>query len=283
MKKQAPIALLAAGKTRDSFLRRVPHITERLGPVGSTSLRLASRIVNILQAGVPVGTLEAFAQAAVILISVPDSWLEQFQDELLRCDFRWKEKTVLLFDSKMDSAALGKLADAGAAVGSITPVPLFDEKLAVVEGSRKAVQAARKLMRSPGVRVLTMDAGQKSLFTAGTGFATSLALPLLAASVETLRASGIDQNQALSLAEKLFQKTMRTYLKSGRRGWEGALSAQDRDGVRRQVQALFRESPLLAAYYYENAIKVSEILKQDPAWIREAVHEVYSTKAAGAI
>lgn len=282
MKKQAPIALLAAGRTRDSFLRRVPNVAERLGPVGSSSLRLASRIVNILQAGVPVDSLEAFAQATVILISVPDSWLEQFQDELLRCEFSWKGKCVLLFESKLDSGALGKLAEAGAAVGSITPVPLFDEKLVVLEGSRKAVQEGRKLMTSPGIRVLTMDAGRKSLFSAGTGFATSLALPLLAASVETLRASGIEQNDALALAEKLFQRTLRAYLKSGRKGWEGPLPAQDTDSVRSQVQALFRESPQLASYYYENAIKVSEILRQDPAWIREVVKEVYP-KAAAAI
>jgi len=282
MKKQAPIALLAAGRTRDSFLRRVPNVAERLGPVGSSSLRLASRIVNILQAGVPVDSLEAFAQATVILISVPDSWLEQFQDELLRCQFSWKGKCVLLFESKLDSGALGKLAEAGAAVGSITYVPLFDDKLVVLEGSRKAVQEGRKLMTSPGIRVLTMDAGRKSLFSAGTGFATSLALPLLAASVETLRASGIEQNDALALAEKLFQKTLRVYLKSGRKGWEGPLPAQDIEGVRSQVQALFRESPQLASYYYENAIKVSEILKQDPAWIREVVKEVH-LKAAGAI
>lgn len=282
MKKQAPIALLAAGRTRDSFLRRVPNVAERLGPVGSSSLRLASRIVNILQAGVPVDSLEAFAQANVILISVPDSWLEQFQDELLRCEFSWKGKCVLLFESKLDSGALGKLAEAGASVGSITPVPLFDEKLVVLEGSRKAVQEGRKLMTSPGIRVLTMDAGRKSLFSAGTGFATSLALPLLAASVETLRASGIEQNDALALAEKLFQRTLRAYLKSGRKGWEGPLPAQDTDSVRSQVQALFRESPQLASYYYENAIKVSEILKQDPAWIREVVKELYP-KAAAAI
>jgi predicted short-subunit dehydrogenase-like oxidoreductase (DUF2520 family) len=282
MKKQAPIALLAAGRTRDSFLRRVPNVAERLGPVGSSSLRLASRIVNILQAGVPVDSLEAFAQASAVLISVPECWLEQFQEKLLRCEFSWKGKCVLLCDSKLDSGALGGLADAGAAVGSITPVPLFDEKVAVVEGSRKAVQEARKLMTSPGLRVLTMDAGRKALFSAGTSFATSLVLPLLAASVETLRASGLEQNDAVSLTEKLFLRTLRSYLKAGRKGWEGPLPAQDTDSVRSQVQALFRESPLLAAYYYENALKVSEILKQDPAWIREVARDVYP-QAASAI
>ncbi|MFN7934781.1 MAG: DUF2520 domain-containing protein [Bryobacteraceae bacterium] len=243
-------------------------------------MRLASRIVNILEAGRPVDSLEAFAQASVILISVPDSWLERFEDELLRCNFSWKGKSVLLFESKRDSSALSKLAAAGAAVGSLTPLLLFDEKAVVLEGSRKAVQEGRKLVTSPGIRVLTMNAGRKPLFSAGAGFATSLALPLLAASVETLRAAGIEQSDALALTEKLFLKTLRSYIKSGRKGWEGALPAQDSDAIRSQVEALFHESPLLAVYYFENALRVSEIMKQDPAWIRELARDFY-LKASG--
>lgn len=189
-----------------------------------------------------------------------------------------EKRSAVRFEAGQRS--IGKLANAGASTGSITPVPLFDEKLAVLEGNPKAVREGRKLMTSPGIRVLTMDAGAKSLFSAGAGFATSLALPLLAASVETLRASGIEQNDAVALTEKLFQKTLRAYLKSGRKGWEGPLPAQDTDTIRSQVQALFRKSPLLASYYYENALKVSEILRQDPAWIRQVAGEVYP-KAAG--
>ncbi|MBI3682680.1 MAG: DUF2520 domain-containing protein [Acidobacteria bacterium] len=260
-------------------MTRIPRLRDRLGPVRSSSYRLASRIANVLGAGQPVELVEALAGADLLLISMPARWLPGCVDELLEAPFVWTAKTILLCDRELDSLALDKLARAGATVGSLSPVDGFDERLYVVEGDRKAVRQARWLLEQPGVKVVAIDPGQKALYSAGICFATSMALPLLTASVETLRSSGLGQNDALAVADRLFQRTLRAYVKSGRKGWDGPLPSQDLSVIRGHVQALFRISPLLASYYYENAVQVTQILRQDPSWLRSLAGEIRARAA----
>lgn len=248
---------------------------ERLGPVRSSSYRLASRISNLLGAGFPVENLEAFASCTVILISVPESWLCGMLQELAEAGLEWKSKTVLLCDSTCDSGVLSPLGAAGAATGSLTPVDGPDGRLYVAEGDRKAIAQAKILVGGPGVKVIPMDHGRKSLYLAGVNFATGLALPLLAASVETLRATGVDQNDAVVIAERLFQRTLRAYLKGGRRAWEGELVVKNQQAIRRQVQSLFEVSPHLAGYFYQNAMQAAKLFRQDPTWLKELAEDAY--------
>lgn len=280
MKRMVYAALLAAGKTRDSFLRRVPRLDVKLGPVRSTSFRLASRISNLLGAGYPVGHLNDFASCRVILVSMPESWLPSIVDELLEAPWDWKAKTVLLCNSESDSSVLDKLAFVGAATGSLTPVEGFDDRLFVAEGQSKAIRMARIFVGGPDVRVISMEPGRKALYSAGINFATGLALPLLAASVETLRACGIHHNEAQMIADRLFQRTLRSYMKAGRRAWEGPLLVQDQQAIRRQVQALFLTSPQLAGYFYENALQIAQLFKQDAKWLSELEEDAYPKAAS---
>src|SRR5689334_6896202 len=110
MRKSESIALLMAGNTRLPMLRRLPRLQERIGPLRSTSFRLASRIANALGAGAPVQDWDAFDLCATILISVPDSILCKSIEELVAAPLRWKSKTVLLCASRFDSSALEQLA-----------------------------------------------------------------------------------------------------------------------------------------------------------------------------
>lgn len=269
MNRSAPLALLAAGKIRDSFLTRLPRLEERLGPVRSSSYRLASRIANFLGAGYSVHCLEEFARSKIILISLPAVWLDPMVKELAAMDFDWKAKTVLLCEGQLDSEHLVPLAERGAATGSVVPVCAGDDSLFLGEGDRRALREARQLVEAPGVRLIAMDRGRKALFAAAASFATSLTLPMLAASVETMRASGVGQNEAQVLVERLFQRTMRAYLKGGRKGWEGPLPMQNKEAVRAQMEALFDLSPQLAAYFFENALMAAQLFRQDPKWLAD--------------
>lgn len=248
----------------------------------SSSYRLASRIANLLGAGTPQDSLDAFARSSIILISMPERWIPSVVDQLLEQPFNWKPKTVLLCESGLDSHVLTRLRYLGCATGSITPMPSFDEPMYVLEGDRKAMREARWVVESPGVRTIQMDAGNKALFSAGVSFASALALPLLTASVETLRACGIESNDAVTIADRLFQRTVRTYVKSGRKGWEGALPAQDVEATRSHLQALFQRNPILASYYYENALQVVQMFRKDAQWLSQLRSDVYPISAAGA-
>jgi len=250
--------------------------------VCSTSYRLASRIANLLGAGVPQVGLDAFAGSSIILISMPERWIPSIIDQLLEQQFEWKRKTVLLCESGLDSRVLARLRYQGCATGSITPMPGFDEPMYILEGDRKALREARMVVESSGTRTINMDAGSKALFSAGVSFATALALPLLTASVETLRACGIEPADAVTIADRLFQRTVRTYVKSGRKGWEGSLPAQDVEATRSHLQALFQRNPILASYYYENALQVVQMFRKDPHWLSQLRSDVYPMSSTAA-
>jgi predicted short-subunit dehydrogenase-like oxidoreductase (DUF2520 family) len=210
---------------------------------------------------------------------MPEPWLLPALDDLLEAPIRWKHKMVLLCGSQFDSGVLGKLAFVGASTASITPVPGLDGRVCVVEGDRRAANAARRLLDQPGVKVVTMNRGKKPLFEAGVTFATGLALPLLTASVESLRGCGMNSRDSLYVSERLFQQTLRAYSKAGRKGWEGPVSIEDKDTVRRQVKALFQFDPLLASYFFESAHHAVRLFRKDPAWIEELQSEIGSQAA----
>ena len=181
MKSFESVGLLAAGKVRDSFLRNIPLLAEKLGPVRSSSLRLASRICGILGAGRPADSFDAFEQCQLVLISMPEPWLPAAVDELLEAAVDWKSKTVLVCDAELESTAIQKLSFVGAATGSLAAVDGFDGSLYVAEGDRKAIRDARALVERPETRLVTIDTGHKAQYVAGLSFATSLVLPLVTA------------------------------------------------------------------------------------------------------
>lgn len=280
MKRLLSLGLLATGKVRDSYLNQIPGLADRLGPVGSSSLRLASRICGLLDGGSPVDSLREFAEVDTILIYTPENWLSGLVDALVDAPFAWRNKTVLLCDSQLDSDALRKLSFLGASTGSITPVRNFDGQLIVLEGDRKAVKQARQLVQDNDVKVLEIDRGKKALMSAGISFSTTLVLPLLAATVETLRACGMDQNEALMVSDRMFQRTLRNYVRSGKKGWTGPLPAQDSEAMRRQIYALLQRSPRLGNYFYESSLQAMQMFRRDPEWLKD-VRVSALAKAAG--
>jgi predicted short-subunit dehydrogenase-like oxidoreductase (DUF2520 family) len=241
---------------------------------------LASRICGILGCGHPVDSFAEFDRCDLILISVPAPWLPAAADELLESTLQWRNKTVLLCDPEIESGALSKLAFVGAMTASLTPVEGLEGKFFIAEGDRRAIRAAKRLVEQDGVRVLTIESGRKAHYRAGVTFATTLAMPLVTACVETFRAAGLDQNEATMVATRLFSRTMQSYVKAGRRSWEGPLVGRNLETIRRQVQALLQTSPALASYFYESSLMAVQLMRQDPKWLTKLATDVYP-KVAG--
>ncbi len=262
MQTQKPVALLAAGRFSSSFLMRMPRLAERIGPVGSTSLRLASRFSNLLNAGHPVAGMTAIADCQTILIScpMPEYFVKRILEER---SADWKGKALLLCDSALGSESLAAVKSVGISAASLTPVEGADGGLFVAEGCRPALKSAKWLLEGAGAQMLRVNAGEKALYSAGVCLATSLALPLVAAAAETLRASGLSANQALEVTERLIARTLRSYRKAGRNGWEGPVPRGDVESMSRQLHALAASDPAVAHFYYNVAAVALNLFKQD--------------------
>ena len=126
MKKARSAGLIGAGNLADSLPVRLHRLSESLGPVKSTSLRVASRISNTLRAGRPVVSYRDFDSCSLILVSVPSDHLPRVVTDLLAAGISWRGKSILLCSDWQDSSELAHLAARGASVGSISLVPGFD-------------------------------------------------------------------------------------------------------------------------------------------------------------
>lgn len=266
MAKPQPIALIAEGQLSRSFLSRLPHLRERLGPVKAASPRVASRIVNTLRAGRPAPDYASLAACRAVLIYVPGPRLREIQEQMLAAA-PWRNKVALLCDEVLSSTTLAPLAQAGSFVASLAPIEGFEERRFVAEGDPQGVRLARLLVEDGRRRVIEIAPGGKDLFLAGLDFATSLFTPMAAAATECLKGTGLPTGAASSIVERLFDRSLRGYVKAGRKSWGGPLALKDQEQVRRHLEALFRASPLLASYYTESALFALRLFREETGWL----------------
>src|SRR5580658_3744993 len=110
MKKAQSVGLIATGSLTDSPLTRFWFLPERLGPVKSATYRVASRIVNMLQAGHPVKDYEEFEECDLILVCVPEETISDVVSEIFSAGISWRGKAVVLCSTWLDSGELKELA-----------------------------------------------------------------------------------------------------------------------------------------------------------------------------
>jgi hypothetical protein len=215
--KKRPLALVGAGPVSRSFLVRLPWVTEQIGPIFSFSYRLASRIANSLRAGFPSADYRDFDDVRTLLVSVPARLLPLTVDQLLASPVDWRHRAVLLCDAEQDSRALAALAARGAAVASFAPLEGFDPNWLLLEGDRPALITARRLLAHRDVRLIELRPNRKAAYLAGIAFLGDLSVPTLAAAGDCFRHAGLSPHLTAMLIERLSQRTLRGFLKSGRK------------------------------------------------------------------
>lgn len=219
MKKAKPVALIETGNLSASPLARFRFPSEALGPVKASSFRLASRIVNRLEAGHPVKDFEEFDACPLILICVPDAALPAVIRELSAAAINWEGKALVLCSALRDSRELQQFAARGAAVGSLSPIPGFEEVRYLIEGDRLAVLETRRLMDRCQAPSIGIGRDLKPFYLAALACTGPAAFALVMAASECLRHAGVTPGNSVAILEKQLNKTLRSYLRGGRRNY----------------------------------------------------------------
>jgi len=207
-----------------------------------------------MRAGYAVESYGDLKDAGTVVIAVPDELLPSVLSELAAAPLEWAGKVALLCDSPRDSAELGSLAQQGAAVGSLSPIPGLPHRY-VVEGDRRAVRAARRLIEEGPARAFELARGHKPVFLATLCFTGPLLMPLADAASRCLRAAGLPAPACNHIGGQLIHKTLRSYLHAGRKAWSGL---PDAGQLARQVAALEASDPELARCYRTLATLAAE-------------------------
>lgn len=253
MKKAQPVALIGSGRLTDSPVTRLLKGSAALGPVMAPSFRLASRIANSLRAGHAVKDYSELDSCRVILLSIPPETLPSVIANLSAAEINWTNKSVVLCSRLRDSSELISLSTRGASIGSLSPIPGFEDALYLLEGDAAAIRESSRLLKQQHKRVVAIERDHKQFYLAAQTCTASLAFALQLAAAECLGRAGISSTLALSILEKQLMKTLRSYAKAGRKVYPPPT------GLANQLRALSSIEPELA-HYLEQGSKLASRL-----------------------
>jgi predicted short-subunit dehydrogenase-like oxidoreductase (DUF2520 family) len=217
MKKGQAIGLIGAGKITDSPLVRMWALRERLGPVKAPSLRVASRISNSLRAGHPVVDYKEFEDCALILISVPDSLLPKIVTELLPQPLTWSNKAVVLCSAVLGTKDLDSLAATGASLGSLCPIPGFEEHWFLIEGDRRVEAQIKQIVDSRSTRLTLIRPSCKPLYITALACTGSMFVPMIMRASDSLQQAGVSVPESEAILQKQVERSMRMHFRAGRK------------------------------------------------------------------
>lgn len=253
MKKAKPVALIEGGNLSTSPLASFRWPPERLGPVKASSYRLASRIANRLQAGHPVKDYREFAACTLILVCVPDRALLKVLAELSDADICWSGKAVVLCSAWLDSTELHRFSARGAAVGSLSPIPGFEDIRYLIEGDKLAILETRRLVERRQTPAIAIERPLKPLYLAALTCTETVGFALAMAASECLRHAGVAPQASAEILERQLRKALRSYVRGGRRNYPAPHE------LSRQLRALGSKDPALATYL-EQSCRIADRL-----------------------
>lgn len=240
--------LAAAGSASRSFLPRLPFLARRLGPVASTSYRLAARIANALKAGAAAKELVDLNGSEVILLCAPEASIERLVRGLTEARLDWTAKSLLFCDSRAYTCDFPRFRELGASVASINPIEEYPGRY-VIEGDPDALRQARLLVRDLKGKAIEIASDRIRMYDAARTLAGSLFTPLIETCNECIRQAGLTGPAAATLTEALLQRSLRGFMRSGRKSWSGAIAYANRTAIDREFKALVAAKPLMGGYY----------------------------------
>jgi hypothetical protein len=209
----------------------------------------------MLQAGHPVKDYAEFDSCVLILVCVPEETVPKMVSEMLSAGISWKGKAVVLCSTWLDSGDLRELAARGASVGSIGTIPGFDDERYLVEGDPLAVRLSKSLVEYRERRAIAIERGLKPFYLAALTCTGTLLFALLHVAFESLRHAGIPPRHSAALLERQMNRTLRSFLKGGRRAYPVVHE------LPRQLRSLSAAEPALE-HYLEHGCRLASLLME---------------------
>ena len=225
MKGGRAAGLVCAGGVGQSFVARLPALLASVSLVKATSFRVARRIANSLRAGRAVEHYAAARAGRSDLDRGAGRRARKHDPQPCGGNRRKGEADRDLCDTARDSLWPDSLQKAGARIASINAIGPNDETL-IAEGHPHALREVRRFAAADHRKVIEIRPGSKRLFLAGVHLATHIALPGIAAAVESLRVAGFSRAEATRLVEELGGRTLRAYAKAGPKAWSPAAAQE---------------------------------------------------------
>jgi hypothetical protein len=189
-------------------------------------------------------------------VCVPEETVDRVVAEMVSAPISWRGKAVVLCSTWLDSGELQELATCGASVGSISPIPGFEDLRYLVEGDPLAIRQAKSLVEYRERRAVAIERPLKPFFLAALTCTATLLFALLHAASASLQYARIPSGLSATLLERQLTRTLRSVLKGGRRAYPPPRE------LPRQLRALSGVNPELALYVEQSARLASQVVSK---------------------
>jgi predicted short-subunit dehydrogenase-like oxidoreductase (DUF2520 family) len=280
--KPTTVAIVGPGRLGTALAKQLASagclIIEIISRDNRSSLATATKLARKVGARLRVSS-GALLDATLIWFCVPDSEISKAAAEFSRRD--WTGKIALHSSGVLTSDALGLLRKKGAAVASVHPLMTFVEgtvpELAgvpfAIEGDPRAVEAAKKIVRSLGGDAFPIRKQNKAAFHAFATMICPLLVSLLATSERVADVAGISDKEARRRMMPIIRQTLANYSKLGPAGaFSGPIVRGDAETVRKHLKALAKNRAARNVYI----VLVEAGLEYLPSRNRKAIRKALS-------
>jgi predicted short-subunit dehydrogenase-like oxidoreductase (DUF2520 family) len=228
-------ALHAAGYTIDQIVSREK----------TTSLRRARGLAKRVDA-TAVTAAKAHILADIVWFCVPDGAIRDAA-AAIASSTDWTDKVALHSSGALTSDELSSLRPRGAALASVHPLmsfvrgpqPALKDVPFAIEGDARAVQKARRIVKSLGGEAYSIRPRDKAAYHAWGMFTSPLLISLLATGEHVAAQAGLKKNAARKRMLPILRQTLKNYQKLGAAGaLSGPLVRGDADTIGRHLRTL---------------------------------------------
>jgi predicted short-subunit dehydrogenase-like oxidoreductase (DUF2520 family) len=267
------IVIIGAGRLGTSLGRALVRKGHKLRALTCRRKESAAESRAIIGQGRAMTDNAAAARLGdIIFICLPDDELARVASRLVRSRVEWRGKTVFHTSGLLPARVLEPVKKRGASVASFHPAQAFRGKRTPpshfrgisfgLEGDRKAVTAARRLVHELGGRPVIIPEGGKPFYHAALSFASNFLVVLLDAAAVLMEQAGIPRNRAARTLLPLLQGTLRNVNKLDTVGsLTGPLVRGDRVSIQTHLDALKR-LPQYAKVYRELSLLGLEMARE---------------------
>jgi len=149
----------------------------------------------------------------VILISVPDPMLAQIIGELSKALSSCHQKVVVACSDNACCEQLAELTNRGAAAGTLSIIPGYDDRWFLLEGDKAVERQVRPILAQ--LRITAVGAFRKRQYLEALESIGNQFLPCLKLATECLKTAGIPGAEASEIVERQVVRIMRSYVRSG--------------------------------------------------------------------
>jgi predicted short-subunit dehydrogenase-like oxidoreductase (DUF2520 family) len=280
--KRTTVAIVGPGRLGTALAKQLAsagcQITEIISRNNRPARAAAKKLALDLGARAH-GSSTASLDATVVWFCVPDSEISKAAAEFSGKD--WKGRIALHSSGVLTSDALRVLRKKGAAVASVHPLMTFIEGTLpnltdvpfAIEGDARAVEVAKKIVRSLGGDAFPVRKQDKAAYHAFATMICPLFVSLLATSENAAAMAGISHRDARRRMMPIIHQTLINYSKLGPAGaFSGPIVRGDAETVRKHLKAFAKNRAATNVY-----IALAEAaLKYLPSRNRKAIRKALS-------